>query len=311
VTARGSAACPLCASTTAALVTMGRDRSFGNSGAFAIQQCGACHVMYLTPRAPIDAVLAYYHGAGDTVSCRLTSGWTRWLESTPFKRRMRRINGEISEFVSGGTLLDVGCGRGEFLFGMSKYRQWTLRGLEMNPSLAQFVTEMFYVPVLTGRLDQVLPGSVTYDVITLWDVFEHLSDPDDALGRLKESLSRDGLLIIKMPNPESLGASLFGACWSGWGVPQHYFTWPPNVFEAFVQKRGLRIVRGRYLYGAYSDFITSVSFALHGIFRERVRKLLTRVLSLPPFMIGLSPFMALERALGRPSSVTYFIQHAE
>ncbi|MCZ7626840.1 MAG: class I SAM-dependent methyltransferase [Candidatus Methylomirabilis sp.] len=224
---------------------------------------------------------------------------------------MRRINGEISEFVSGGTLLDVGCGRGEFLFGMSKYRQWTLRGLEMNPSLAQFVTEMFYVPVLTGRLDQVLPGSVTYDVITLWDVFEHLSDPDDALGRLKESLSRDGLLIIKMPNPESLGASLFGACWSGWGVPQHYFTWPPNVFEAFVQKRGLRIVRGRYLYGAYSDFITSVSFALHGIFRERVRKLLTRVLSLPPFMIGLSPFMALERALGRPSSVTYFIQHAE
>lgn len=311
VTVKGCEACPVCGAVRSVAVTMGRDRSFSNAGAFTIRQCTVCKVIYSTPRLSVDAASAFYHAAGDTVQCRLTPGWVRWLESTRFKRRMRRINAEISELVSGGTLLDVGCGRGEFLFGMTKYRQWTLRGLEMNPSLAQFVAEVFHVPVLTGRLDQALPGSVMYDVITLWDVFEHLRDPEDALDRLKESLSRGGLLVVKMPNPESLGARLFGACWSGWGVPQHYFTWPPEAFKAFVQERGLRVIRTRYLYGAYSDFVTSVGFAMHGIFQERVRRFITRVLALPPFMIGLSPFMALERALGRPSSVTYFIQHAE
>lgn len=311
MTIRGGTVCPLCAGTTAAVVTMGRDRSFGNPGIFAIRQCGHCQVMYLTPRLSADAVSAYYHAAGDTTQYCLAPGWTRWLQSTQFKRRMRHINREISAFVSGGTLLDVGCGRGEFLFGMTEYKQWRLRGLEMNTNLAQFVTEVFHIPVLTGWLEQVLPASVMYDVITLWDVFEHLRDPGDALGRLKGSLNRDGLLLIKMPNPASLGAWLFGACWSGWGVPQHYFTWLPNTFEAFVRKHGLKVVRAKYLYGAYSDLVTSVGFAMHGVVREQVQKCITRVLSRPPFIVGLSPIVILELALGRPSSVAYFLRHAE
>lgn len=240
---------------------------------------------------------------------QLTPGWKRYLNGWRFKRRIQRIEREFSRFVDGGSLLDVGCGTGGFLYGMSKSRKWKLHGLEMNREATKFVTREFGIPVYIGTLEEALPPDVCFDVVILRDVFEHFRDSILALQKLKGILKKkDGLLVIKMPNPDSVGARIFGPYWFGYSVPQHYFTWPSKVFCKFVEREGLKIVGTKYLYGAYSDYLTSNGFALEGRIPRNALRIGLRILSEMPFEIAAYPFIRAEIAIGRSSSLVYFIR---
>ena len=61
----------------------------------------------------------------------------------------------------------------------------------------------------------------SFDVVTLWDVFEHVLDPKATLTEIARILKPNGLVVIHTPNPTSLEARLMGANWVGWERPRH------------------------------------------------------------------------------------------
>jgi SAM-dependent methyltransferase len=101
----------------------------------------------------------------------------------------------------GGRLLDVGCGLGFFVRAVGRLGGWEAWGCEISPAAVRYAREKLGLSnVLCGRLEDAPLATRSFDVITLWDVIEHLSAPDPLLRRCAELLADDGFLFLHTPN---------------------------------------------------------------------------------------------------------------
>jgi SAM-dependent methyltransferase len=106
-------------------------------------------------------------------------------------------------FVVGraGRLLDMGCGLGFFLQAMAPYANWEAYGCEISPAAVRYAHDTLGLShVICSRLEEVDLPPNAFDIITLWDVLEHLLQPDPVLRRCHTLLKKGGLCFIRTPN---------------------------------------------------------------------------------------------------------------
>ena len=102
-----------------------------------------------------------------------------------------------------GSLLDVGCATGSFL-SLAKASGWDCRGVEVSAFAAAQARERTGCEIFCGKLEEAPFGNGTFDVITMWDLLEHLPDPLQGLERARQLLKPSGLLLVNTPNENSL-----------------------------------------------------------------------------------------------------------
>lgn len=101
----------------------------------------------------------------------------------------------------GGRLLDIGCGMGFFVARIAGFPSWEACGYEVSPVAAAYAREKL-------GLDNVFHGDVldsgfdasSFDIVTMWDVIEHIPDPDPVLSFAERVLKDDGFLFLHTPN---------------------------------------------------------------------------------------------------------------
>ena len=125
-------------------------------------------------------------------------------DESKWKALIRRLH-DTSQTVR--SALDVGCGRGAFLrFLQTQYPEVMLAGIELDGERADQARQV--VPdahIYTGDVQHVLNGiDRTFDLITLWDVFEHLPQPRAVLNALSERVSKNGCIFIQTIHESSL-----------------------------------------------------------------------------------------------------------
>ncbi len=103
---------------------------------------------------------------------------------------------------SGGRLLDVGSGGGEFLYLMRQLG-FAAQGIEPNQGYGRFSHDEYGLDVELQSLEAMDFAPESFDVITLNHVLEHLRDPVAMLRRLHDWLAPDGVLIVEVPNVEA------------------------------------------------------------------------------------------------------------
>ena len=106
----------------------------------------------------------------------------------------------LERYAAPGRLLDIGCSAGFFL-DEARRAGWSVSGLEKSADTAALARALHDVDVTVGTLgqDDSLP-SASFDVVTLWDVIEHVPEPLATLRRAHNLLSRDGVIAIQTPN---------------------------------------------------------------------------------------------------------------
>jgi len=119
-----------------------------------------------------------------------------------------------------GMLLDVGCGNGTFL-ARARDMGWTVTGVDFDPVAVRTCRAQGF-NVFEGSINAV-PLSMTghFNVVTVSHTLEHVCDPRELLDASARILCEGGILWLALPNPQAIGAKLFGRSWRGLETPRH------------------------------------------------------------------------------------------
>ncbi len=179
-------------------------------------------MIYLSPRpAEADSAL-FYQNENYLPFASANASRTSLARMYDFLRRhnLRWKRALVSRFQIKGSLLDVGCGTGEFLEEM-RCAGWQVYGLERDAGASAWAREHLKLNVVTGSLQEwPLPVS-SVEVITLWHVLEHLYHPREALAILYRHLAKNGVVIVAVPNIAGLEARIYRQNWIALDTPRH------------------------------------------------------------------------------------------
>lgn len=95
-------------------------------------------------------------------------------------------------------ILDLGCGYGHFL-SLARAEGWQVEGVESSDYDAG-VAEKHNNLVVYNNIDHPNLSKGSFDIITLWDVIEHVSDVKRTIVRIKELLRPGGVMLLKTPD---------------------------------------------------------------------------------------------------------------
>ena len=116
-------------------------------------------------------------------------------------RRMYDAFGKRFLQGKGGKILDVGAGLGYFVRDASRYSGWQAYGSEISRPAVQFAHENLGLQrMYAGLVQDSGFQEQTFDIITLWDVIEHILVPDSLLGCLFTLLKPGGVIFLATPN---------------------------------------------------------------------------------------------------------------
>jgi 2-polyprenyl-3-methyl-5-hydroxy-6-metoxy-1,4-benzoquinol methylase len=284
----------------------GRDRLHGNPERFEVLECNSCGLCAISPRLTPDELSRFY--PEDYVSFLRAvedeKSWLRrWDRETGIRRRCREV---IRRAGTSGSILDVGCATGNFLNGM-KRRGWTCHGVEPSPQAVKYARERFGLDVLEGLPEQADYPAASFDVITLWDVFEHLPEPGPFLDRSRPWLKKDGWISLTLPNAKAWERALFGKYWAGWDVPRHFNIFTPKTIMRILHEHQFRVSEIFSFTGRHGIMALDVRFMMTDwkIPQQIKDTLLAAVRSLP-LRILFHPFYLLAERLNRSSNMTVF-----
>lgn len=111
------------------------------------------------------------------------------------------------------TLLDVGCGTGVFL-DIARGRGWRTLGVDLSDYATRYARDEFKLDVKTGDLLDEDYKNSSFDLITMWDFIEHVTNPIELIRRSYELLKPGGLILISTPNMGSFLTDVCGIIYS-------------------------------------------------------------------------------------------------
>ena len=231
--------CPVCGKTEFRNKLVVEDKSVSKES-FAIQQCVACTFQFTNPRPDADHIGRYYESDEYVSHNSAATGLINQAYKMARFFTVRRKIGLLNRLVPGkGRVFDYGCGTGHFL-AAARANGWQVAGVEPSAKAREEATQRVGQPIGSGKLTDVELGS--FDAITLWHVLEHVHTLNDTLNQLVSCLRPDGVLLIAVPNVDSLDAQHYRQDWAAYDVPRHLYHFSPRTIAQLLRKHKLTVL---------------------------------------------------------------------
>ena len=218
-------ACPACGAGQST-------RVFEKNG-LPIVKCRGCSSLFVNPRPSEDTLVEVYRRYP-----QLANGREGQMTDDPedglweAKYRLRRL----LEFRASGRLLDLGCGRGDFLAEAA--RSFDVIGVDVVPRIRPSYAT---ISAFEGRLEDARFNDASFDVVVAIEVLEHLFDPQRTLGEIHRILKPDGLLMVQTGDADSLRSRLSLERWTYVQPPVHLNYFTRRGLRGFLSNGGFRI----------------------------------------------------------------------
>jgi SAM-dependent methyltransferase len=168
----------------------------------------------------------------------------------------------LARMVPDGRLLDVGCAAGFFLKAASRVYDGT--GIELSAFASEYARRELGLRVITGDVTDGALAGEHFDVITLWNTVEHMTNPLEALEAVAR-LSRPGsLLVLSTGDVSGRLARRNLREWNLMSPPYHLFFFSPRTIELLLAKTGFQLRRVIY------DGVVATDGLLAGMAARRV-----------------------------------------
>ena len=208
----------------------GKDYRYYSSGNHGrIVRCDNCGLIYVNPIE--KGIEKNYETIEDRDYLK-----SKEARTETFKRDLR----EIEKYKKKGKILDIGCGPGLFL-KVAKDNEWEDYGVELSKWAFDYGKNMG-VNIINKRLEKVKFNDEFFDVITLWDVIEHVENPSGLLLEIKRILKNDGIIVLNTPNIGSAFAKIMGKRW--WNLMgMHIYYFDKKTIIKILEKNGYKIIK--------------------------------------------------------------------
>ena len=239
--------CPVCLNPATGPAFTGTDLLFeSTSRKFTLHSCSSCRTLFLDPMPDNDEIAGFY--PSDYWWNASSSGALKRLESIYRKIALR----DHVSFITKATgyraipdILDIGCGTGTLL-GLLKRRGFRVRGVDFSSEAAKIAEAENGVDVAVGSLEGARFPDRSFDIVTLFHVMEHVTNPRQVLAEVARVLKPDGAVVLQVPNIESWQFRILGARWYGLDIPRHVIDYSRNSMLKLLDDSGFRVTRIRH-----------------------------------------------------------------
>lgn len=254
--------CPMCDGNDLVREQTLRDLIQLKPGYFHLSRCRSCGHIFQNPRLNSRGLEFYYRdfytGAGEgTVKRHLAS------MTGSYRARARMVKGHIEPC----RWLDVGAGYGHFAqTARELWTKTTFHVLDISPSIKQAEDHGWAERSYVGRLLDLAPHlEKTYDVVSMFHYLEHTSDPLAELRAVASLIETQGLLMIEVPDPDSIGRRLLGRYWPSWLAPQHLHFFRARNMETYLRDTGFEPILWHH---AKAHQATDAAFAMENYLQQ-------------------------------------------
>lgn len=215
-------------------------------GVLGIVRCSNCGLLYVNPRLRNPEKI--YWGDADKYleEARLIfEGKAKHHRDPNYQADLKAI----SNYKPSGNFLDIGTNMGFFLRN-ARGRGWNLYGVEPSPTLSEMARKYFGLNVKTAFLQQAGFNDSFFDIVTMTDVFEHLTKPEEVLNEVHRILRPDGIVFIKVPNGLFNLFKFYSARLTGrlknydiFDSYEHVVHYSQKTLRLMLEKHGFKIIK--------------------------------------------------------------------
>lgn len=218
--------------------------SYLRKNGYWIYRCPECHLCETDLKKDYTKFVKEFYSEGYYEGDPTRSAYADYEHDKPLiVANMRKFLSFFDGTHTNRKLLDVGCAFGYFV-ELALSQGYNAYGFDPSHFAAGKARSLISADrIQEGTITQVKYPSSSFDVITMFDVFEHLHDPLSDMKKLVSLLKPEGKIIIATGDTQSFAARLMKRRWTFFIPPQHIFFFNRKNVITLLRKAGLKPVR--------------------------------------------------------------------
>jgi len=205
--------------------------------------CPKCHLCWLDFNEDYQNFLHSYYEKGyfqGDIKYRAYANYEE--DKKTIQRNMNNYLNKIKKFKSSGKILDVGCATGYFL-EVAQEEKFHPYGIDVSHYAIDIAKKKFHENVQCSSIASSKLNNQNFDIITMFDILEHLKEPIEDLKILHKSLKDDGLLVIQTGDTKSTWAKTMKHNWHFYAPPQHLYFYSAKNINTLLSKAGFQVIK--------------------------------------------------------------------
>lgn len=195
-----------------------------------IVKCTNCMLVYVNPQEDIALLTQGYKQVVDE----------GYLETENYRKVLSKHHLQtVQKYIKHGRILDVGCFVGFFL-ELAREEGWKTYGIEPSKWAGEQAKKR-KTKIIGEDIDSTKLKKNYFDIVTLWDVIEHLSHPHTTIANIHRVLKKGGIIALGTPNIESLFAKVLRSnC--PFFIRMHVVFYSHSTLALLLKKHGFEII---------------------------------------------------------------------
>jgi len=205
--------------------------------AIQLIQCKQCGISYTDPRPNLTELEKHYsemyYGPENAKFLNVVESLVGWITGS----RARRIHEMVTPH---SRILEIGCGRGLLLKQLAQLGH-ECHGSERSDLAAQRARKTVGLRIYTTPLAESGLEPHSFDLVILWHVLEHLEEPEQYLSLINHILRPGGLLLLEVPNYNSLQSQFSGKHWFHLDLDRHLYHFSKEGLNELLSKSRFQV----------------------------------------------------------------------